>query len=1548
MLRPHNPSASSRRRAVILMVVLVLLTLFAIVGLAFVLYANAEGEASRVYRETTNGVNRIDISTSSLGNWAMGQFLFDTGDPIVASGFPAPGGSSALRGQSLGRDLYGYNADNASSNIYPFNGVGHLHNLLTLPPPYSGPPIDEHQMMNYAPFLGPGGVLIDNFLHDPERLGPAGPPAQQFRTALSQNPGPYTGGWNSSYTFPDGNHVFLGAIDSSGNLLMPSFHRPWMFGSLANSGTVPDTVNPNWTNTQGKYMTLRMRPIDHLLPGETGLAVVGGQTVALPGNRPIFPYPADANGDVKNLQGYPWAGNDSIWVDLDYPVQTAADGTKFKPLFAFFITDLDGRINLNTHGNIRGAGNTHASNQGWGKWEVNLAQVLNQPASGGGAEWPQLFVGGGGVTGRYGTDMPTPQPGVGGTQAPFGKTPRVYMPMDYDGANESGGFALTGPIMLPTATGAPALASFPVFPPGYGNSSATERTNHPLNYDSQYPKYNTSNDNRFGAGNLTNLLNGGTNSTTVSSAQLGQLLPNNLAANATGFRIRNLITTDSAAFDRPGLTPWIFDRSGVVSPNAYGYAAGTNPHMPPTGAPVNFPALSLRTSGAVPASSEFRIPSAGPAAPADWRAVDVTAQTTILSSALAKVDLNRFLPPYPHQGQGTTLGTFNPTPMTAANDRFDDAGAIQNQAAAAVQARQQLANDIYRRFLAVTGVPPVATPASPTAAELAPRRWLAQLAVNIVDFIDEDEISTPFNFYTAQDAQAATFNIAALGTVTTTNPSTTQTNSPELPLYWVFGTELPKVVVNEVLAEYNTSTTPFDVKVWVELFSPLPSPAQANPSNPTTYPSGVDQQDTAALPLWIPAGALPSQTTAYSPYVVAIADTNQPAGGGGGGGGGTGGLLTPPSTVAGTPQYGNDVPLGTPNWFRNVPTDFNPSSTSNTLQTIDGKPATPVIAPQTFFLVGPGADAHGTIATNTAKPGVVPPGTPMLTSTTMKYSAQLNGAGTQFQYVGPLTTAGTPYAGSTYFGPSTAAAPVNITDGPITATATTTTGISVLLRRLANPHLPPNINPVYTAGPLMGQPDPTYNPYVTVDYMKSDSKKATVPNFVMPQDATDTTKGWASLSKPEPYASNTNLYVAPTIVAGGTADSFGIPNTNGTPQVPYNWLVHLDRQLISAMELLHVSGFQPHELTQRFLQPAPTGSPTPGPFKQNLGHRVNWFDETNRLYRAFEFLGTHDRASGVSAGGRQPGMININTVYDQAVFNALCDANGTSNGFNQPQIDAIWSKLASLRTPNGFNGTERPFLGMGIGNTLPTDPTLGVLGNNTVKPSNTGIEDTFLRSIATPAVSTAIDQRLFEVPWPATGSLHPYQSTELMTKIYGNLTNRSNVFAVWITVGFFEVAKDPTSGAYAGDNYRPVKLGPEIGLSTGTNIRHRMFAVVDRTKMNISAQPVTTMGAVGAALLNSPNLVGVAATASLPTATGVPWTIVPGSVLNIDQGTPSEETVVVQAVTAGSPGNITATFTKQHANGASVNIPGNPGPQPSFTTTTPGFSGIVLTYQPLE
>ncbi len=88
-------------------------------------------------------------------------------------------------------------------------------------------------------------------------------------------------------------------------------------------------------------------------------------------------------------------------------------------------------------------------------------------------------------------------------------------------------------------------------------------------------------------------------------------------------------------------------------------------------------------------------------------------------------------------------------------------------------------------------------------------RWLGQLAVNIVDYIDEDDVIQPFHW------------------------------NPNVPTDWVFGTETPRLLINEFYVEYvnakddpdpttKNPNKPYDMKVWVELHNPLLQPTVAN------------------------------------------------------------------------------------------------------------------------------------------------------------------------------------------------------------------------------------------------------------------------------------------------------------------------------------------------------------------------------------------------------------------------------------------------------------------------------------------------------------------------------------------------------------------------------------------------------------------------------------------------------------------------------------------------------------------------------------------------
>src|SRR5262249_45836567 len=144
-----------------------------------------------------------------------------------------------------------------------------------------------------------------------------------------------------------------------------------------------------------------------------------------------------------------------------------------------------------------------------------------------------------------------------------------------------------------------------------------------------------------------------------------------------------------------------------------------------------------------------------------------------------------------------------------------------------------------------------------------------------------------------------------------------------------------------------------------------------------------------------------------------------------------------------------------------------------------------------------------------------------------------------------------------------------------------------------------------------------------------------------------------------------------------------------------------------------------------------------------------------------------------------------------------------------PPLATLFTSLRNLRSPSGGVGqNDRPFLPM----------TAGVIPSGDAQaPNGRGISDTLLRSTTTGNNPT--QPRLLDAT-PFFNARHEYEKSEMVTKVFDRFTVRSNVFAVWVTVGFFEVTNPAT---------QPPTLGAEIGRSEGRHIRHRMFSIIDRS-----------------------------------------------------------------------------------------------------------------------
>lgn len=225
---------------------------------------------------------------------------------------------------------------------------------------------------------------------------------------------------------------------------------------------------------------------------------------------------------------------------------------------------------------------------------------------------------------------------------------------------------------------------------------------------------------------------------------------------------------------------------------------------------------------------------------------------------------------------------------------------------------------------------------------------------------------------------------------------------------------------------------------------------------------------------------------------------------------------------------------------------------------------------------------------------------------------------------------------------------------------------------------------------------------------------------------------------------------------------------------------------------------------------------------------------------------------------RDPGKVNINTITDASVWNSIIGGDPTTSGPSFTDVIASRQGYAGTGAytldpsrPSIFSNPFRSAAGADMVplTALSHSPTNASLwrsgtalsaGNAIVSGKPTDPDDA---SNTMPLMTNKSDFTT-TLPQPAQyndGTRNAYFTFQGLENLTSKLTTRSNVYAVWITVGYFEVTpwydRNPatgvpnTSGPQVFDTAHPdgYQLGQEVGADSGQIQRHRSFYIIDRS-----------------------------------------------------------------------------------------------------------------------
>jgi hypothetical protein len=252
----------------------------------------------------------------------------------------------------------------------------------------------------------------------------------------------------------------------------------------------------------------------------------------------------------------------------------------------------------------------------------------------------------------------------------------------------------------------------------------------------------------------------------------------------------------------------------------------------------------------------------------------------------------------------------------------------------------------------------------------------------------------------------------------------------------------------------------------------------------------------------------------------------------------------------------------------------------------------------------------------------------------------------------------------------------------------------------------------------------------------------------------------------------------------------------GGPNSPFPWLTWLDRPYVNQYELLQVPARNSEELLQQY------NTPSLYQAQPNFLHVYPFFDPSRRHFQLMHYTTVRSRFLGTETflppdlrlPRREPGRVNLNTIANEAVWNALW------NGIEVPQANGALSSswIPIFDDPNNM-----------INNTL----------RNTRQTANGFKVPELTDALNNDALlQMFLDQEFPDSSYPhLNGDVNWYHRFRGMNKLGSIATTHSNVYAVWVTLGFFEV--DASTGA----------VGQEVGADTGSIKRHRAFYIIDRS-----------------------------------------------------------------------------------------------------------------------